>query len=63
MTDPAGPYDVRRVGLGPGPAAEELVRRAAGWPGLICLRGAWAGECALLTSHPERMLPAGADPL
>ncbi|MDT4942393.1 MAG: para-aminobenzoate synthetase / 4-amino-4-deoxychorismate lyase [Pseudonocardiales bacterium] len=63
MTDPAGPYDVRRVGLGPGPAAEELVRRAAGWPGLICLRGAWAGGCALLTSHPERMLPAGADPL
>ncbi|HEX3335255.1 MAG TPA: aminodeoxychorismate synthase component I, partial [Jatrophihabitans sp.] len=38
--------------LGPGPTPEELVRRADGWPGLVCLRGDWAGGTPILTSHP-----------
>jgi para-aminobenzoate synthetase/4-amino-4-deoxychorismate lyase len=56
-------YEVRRVALGPGPAPEELVRGAAGWPGLICLRGEWAGGSALLAAHPQRVLPPDADPI
>ncbi len=52
-----------RVDLGPGPSVEELVRRVAAWDGLVCLRGAWAGDSAVLTSHPLVVLPAGADPI
>ena len=63
MTAAVPRYEVRCIELGPGPSAEELVRRAAGWPGLVCLRGAWAGGTPLLASHPVRELPAGADPI
>jgi para-aminobenzoate synthetase/4-amino-4-deoxychorismate lyase len=41
--------------LGPGPTPEELVRRADGWPGLVCLRGDWAGGTPIVTSHPARV--------
>ncbi|MBW8801492.1 MAG: aminodeoxychorismate synthase component I, partial [Streptomyces sp.] len=40
--------------LGPGPVPAELVRRAAGRPGLVALVGDWAGGAAVLTSHPVR---------
>src|SRR3954470_11792736 len=42
----------RSVPLGPGPSAAELVRRAAGRQGLVCLDGDWAGGGALVTSDP-----------
>ncbi|HKC28473.1 MAG TPA: aminodeoxychorismate synthase component I, partial [Jatrophihabitans sp.] len=45
----------RIVDLGAGPSADVLVRRAAGWPGLVCLQGNWADSQALLTSHPVRL--------
>jgi para-aminobenzoate synthetase/4-amino-4-deoxychorismate lyase len=63
MTAVVPRYEVRCVDLGPGTSAEELVRRAAGWPGLVCLRGAWAGCTPLLTAHPVRLLPSDADPI
>ena len=40
--------------LGPGRSVEELVVRAAGRPGLVCLRGSFAGGRPLITSHPVR---------
>lgn len=49
--------------LGPGPDATELVRRAAGAPGLTCLAGTWADGSALVTSDPLYVLPEGADPV
>ncbi|HZC72910.1 MAG TPA: aminodeoxychorismate synthase component I [Jatrophihabitans sp.] len=55
--------EARAVDLGPGPSVDELVRRVAGWDGLVCLRGAWAGGTPLLTSHPVTVLPDGADPI
>ena len=63
MTAVVSGYEVRCVDLGPGPSAEELVRRAAGWPGLLCLRGAWADGAPLLAAHPVRVLPVDADPI
>jgi para-aminobenzoate synthetase/4-amino-4-deoxychorismate lyase len=59
----SGPVDARATDLGPGPSAEEVMRRVAGWDGLVCLRGAWADGSALLTSHPLVVLPDTADPL
>jgi para-aminobenzoate synthetase/4-amino-4-deoxychorismate lyase len=53
---------LRTVDLGPGPSVPELVRRVAGWDGLVCLAGAWADGSALLTSHPLAALDASADP-
>ena len=55
--------EVRCVDLGPGPSVEELVRRAAGLPGLVCLRGAWADSTALLAAQPVRTLAVDADPI
>ena len=55
--------ELRVIELGPGPAATEVIRRVAGWPGLVCLQGEWADGGALLTSHPVRVLPAGDDPV
>src|SRR4051812_40408514 len=63
MTAVVPRYEVRCVDLGPGPSPEELVRRAAGRPGLVCLRGAWAGGTPLLAAHPVRVLPSDADPI
>ena len=63
MTAVVPRYEVRCIDLGPGPSAEELVRRAADWPYLVCLRGAWAGGTPLLVAHPVRVLASGADPI
>jgi para-aminobenzoate synthetase/4-amino-4-deoxychorismate lyase len=49
--------------VGEGPPVEELVRRAARWPGLVCLRGAWAGGTPLVTAYPTRSLSVDADPI
>jgi para-aminobenzoate synthetase/4-amino-4-deoxychorismate lyase len=46
------------VDLGFGPPADVLVRRAAGWPALVCLTGEWADSAALLTSHPVQVASA-----
>jgi para-aminobenzoate synthetase/4-amino-4-deoxychorismate lyase len=54
---------LRCTDLGPGPSATELVRRVAGWDGLICLHGAWADGAAILTSHPVVVRPGGDDPV
>jgi hypothetical protein len=51
MTAVVPRYEVRCVDLGPGPSAEELARRAARWPGLVCLRGAWAGGTTPIRSR------------
>ena len=53
---------VVRTRLGPGPAPAEVLRRAAGSDGLVCLTGTWAGGGALLAAEPLLVLPAGADP-
>jgi para-aminobenzoate synthetase / 4-amino-4-deoxychorismate lyase len=52
---------LRCVDLGPGPSADDLVRRVAEWDGLVCLRGDWAGGTPLLTSHPTLVLAPQAD--
>ncbi|MCW2645709.1 MAG: Chorismate binding-like protein [Pseudonocardiales bacterium] len=49
------------VPLGPGPAPEEVLRRAAGSDGLVCLVGSWAGGGAVLAAEPLLVLDAGAD--
>jgi para-aminobenzoate synthetase/4-amino-4-deoxychorismate lyase len=51
-----------RIPLGPGPTVEELVRRADGWPGLLCLRGSWAGGAPIIASHPVRISWSGLVP-
>lgn len=51
-----------RIALGPGPRAEDLVRAAAGAPGLVCLRGAWADGTAIVTSHPVRSVGPDGGP-
>ncbi|SHH25707.1 para-aminobenzoate synthetase / 4-amino-4-deoxychorismate lyase [Jatrophihabitans endophyticus] len=43
-----------RVPLGAGPAPDELVRRAAGWPGLAALTGDWLGDGAIVAAEPVR---------
>jgi len=53
---------VVREPLGPGPAPAELLRRAAGSDGLVCLCGSWAGGGALLAAEPLFVL-ADADPV
>jgi anthranilate/para-aminobenzoate synthase component I/branched-subunit amino acid aminotransferase/4-amino-4-deoxychorismate lyase len=45
---------VRAEPLGPGPSPDELVRRLAGRPGLVCLWGAWAGGGAIVACDPVR---------
>ncbi|HEY3631550.1 MAG TPA: hypothetical protein VGL21_11650, partial [Jatrophihabitantaceae bacterium] len=45
--------------LGAGPPPDEVVRRLAGRPGLVCLWGAWAGGGAVLACDPVRV---AADP-
>ena len=52
-----------RSRLGPGPAPAEVLRRAAGSDGLVCLTGTWAGGGALLAAEPLLVLPADADPI
>ncbi len=51
------------VDLGPGPAPQDLARQVGDWPGLVVLQGAWAGDSALLTSHPLAESAPGADAL
>ncbi|MDT4927523.1 MAG: para-aminobenzoate synthetase / 4-amino-4-deoxychorismate lyase [Pseudonocardiales bacterium] len=65
MTAAISAMDARAVcvPLGPGPVPAELVRRAAGWDGLVCLLGAWLDGSALLTSHPLHVLAEDADPI
>src|SRR5256885_6805913 len=41
--------------LGTGPPPDEVVRRLAGRPGLVCLWGAWAGGGAVLACDPIRV--------
>jgi len=41
--------------LGAGPPPDEVVRRLAGRPGLVCLWGAWAGGGAVLACDPVRV--------
>lgn len=50
-----------KVVLGPGPTAPQLVRRVAGWDGLVALIGDWAGGSALLTAGPTRSAATFAD--
>lgn len=47
--------------LGPGPAPEELLRRAAGSDGLVGLVGSWAGGRAVVAAQPLLVLDPGAD--
>jgi para-aminobenzoate synthetase / 4-amino-4-deoxychorismate lyase len=52
-----------RLDNGGGPTPEQVVRRAAGSDGLVCLRGSWAGGGALLAAEPLLVLADGADPV
>jgi para-aminobenzoate synthetase/4-amino-4-deoxychorismate lyase len=61
VTLPGRVCELRSVDLGPGPSAVELVRRVAGWDGLVCLLGDWADGTALLASHPVIEPAAVAD--
>jgi para-aminobenzoate synthetase/4-amino-4-deoxychorismate lyase len=47
--------------LGPGPAPEEVLRRAAGSDGLVGLVGFWAGGRAVVAAEPLLVLDAAAD--
>ena len=49
------PCRVHAESLGPGPAPDEMLRRLAGRPGVVCLWGNWAGGGALLLSRPLRV--------
>lgn len=49
--------------LGPGPAPDEVLRRAAGSDGLLCLVGSWAGGGALLAAEPLLVLAPDVDPI
>jgi para-aminobenzoate synthetase / 4-amino-4-deoxychorismate lyase len=49
--------------LGAGPTPEQVLRRAAGSDGLVCLSGAWAGGGAIIASEPILVLADDADPL
>ncbi|MEP7021122.1 MAG: aminodeoxychorismate synthase component I [Pseudonocardiales bacterium] len=49
--------------IGPGPAPDEVLRRAAGSDGLACLVGTWAGGGALLAAEPLLVLGPDADPI
>ncbi len=49
--------------LGPGPAPGQVLRRAAGSDGLVCLLGSWAGGGAVLAAEPLLVLADGADPV
>ena len=53
---------VRSEPLGPGPSPEQVAIRLRREPGLVCLRGEWAGATALITCRPVVVAPVDADP-